>query len=185
MTDSTRESKQRSNERSKIPGWFDNFRLLRRLFNKWQPTDEQIKEIWFAAFNYQHSLEPKAGVSVDQDCLEWAIIEHRRLNPYHDPKFIELHDIYKIRSQALRREIDMARGLKARQMEDVERRRLHEKHLTEILTWKAERIIAAREYVKENLPNFGSTGPDPERWTAFYCGMIIAADDKIAKESKK
>lgn len=162
--------------------WDANWILIRRLWPEWSPTDEQVREVWFQAFDKKHG---EIGENrVNHDALREAILAVARSKRFKDPTFIDISDAYRHERGRIIAEIERTRN--ASKIDD-ERIRVEAEadRLRDIIeAWTADRLLAARQFVEDKIPTFSGKSTDPASWSRTYVGFLIAADEEIQKEAQ-
>jgi len=169
----------KSPERERPATWDENWRLLRKLWPDWKPTDEQIREVWFRSFDKKHGV--KGADRLNQDALREGILAVARSKRFRDPAFLDISDAYRHEANRVLSEIDRSRLGSVSvneqvQIEDEERR-----NRDAIEQWPADRMLAARETLEQNVASFRGKSSDPATWSRVYVGFLIAADAEARK----
>lgn len=167
----------RSSGLATTPTWDDNWTLLRKLWPEWNPTEEQIKEVWFQAYDKRHGL--RGENRVNQDALREAILGHARSKRWKEPVFIDIADAYRHERGRCISEIDRARSSSTLEDERIKVEDEAERLRDEISRWETDRLIKAREMVQEKVPTFAGKSSDPQTWSRTYMGFLSAADQEI------
>lgn len=159
------------------PTWEDNWILLRRLFPKWEPTEEQAREIWFRSFDQEHGL--RGARKINQTALRTAIIEHHRSTRFPEPRFLDVSDLYRRERTGTLVALDR---LRYRADQDGDReivQREADRRLETIAGWETERLEAARDEVAKAVPTFRDKSLNPSAWSPVFTGLLLAADQRL------
>lgn len=153
--------------------------MIRQLWPEWSPTDEQVREVWFQAFDKKHGVV--GATRVNHDALRIAILAVSRSKRFRDPAFIDISDAYRHEKNRVLAEIERTRqGSKL----DDERMKIEAEdlRLRDIIEgWTSDRLLAARQYVEDRIPTFAGKSSDPASWSRTYVGFLIGADEEIQK----
>lgn len=159
------------------PRWAKNWKLLRGLFPDWNPTPDQVAQVWFRSFDKPHAR--KGEDTIDHDLLADSIRHSASVAKGRIPRFEDIATRYSIkRSESLSR---MEReSLNSRDAaERIECENQHVRRVSIISSWSLERRQAAERIVKEIVPiRFRNESNDPGSWSAVYSGLVWAADQK-------
>ena len=171
----------RSPEREPPTNWEANWILLRNLWPDWTPTDEQIREVWFRAFDKIHGVS--GAKRINQDALREAILAVARSKRFKDPVFIDISDAYRHETNRVHAEIQRARSSSRTTDEQVKLNEEAIRMRDQITDWSAERLIAARQLVEKKVVTFVGKSTNPETWSRVYIGCLIAADEELREEA--
>jgi len=154
--------------------------MLRGLFPKWEPTDEQLKEVWFKCFDKPDGL---GRDQVSQLLLREAIVEARQVHSYKDPDFDRISRIYRTKRTESLIERDKIATKTETQIEMAALEREHKSRIQRIDRWSQPRKEAAIARAKHRVPSLRKqTEKDHHEWSSFCTGMVIAADEEIFLE---
>ena len=167
----------KSSELGSTPTWDDNWTLLRKLWPEWNPTEEQIREVWFQAYDKKHGL--RGENRVNQDALREAILGHARSKRWKEPVFIDIADAYRHERGRHISEIERARSSSSIEDEKAGIEDEAERLRDQIARWPTERMMRARELVQEKIPTFAGKSTDPDTWSRTYMGFLSAADQEL------
>ena len=120
--------------------WSNNYRLLRKLYPKWDPNDEELREVWFRCFDKDNGL---GADLVCQDLLRDAIVEARQVHTWNEPNLELVSKLYRNKrtERLLERERAVERDQQAAQAAQVERE--HRQRIERISRWSEPRRQAA------------------------------------------
>ena len=164
------------------PTFDENWRLLRQLWPAWNPTAETVRHVWVTAYDKPHGIDGPR--TINQDALREAIIETARSNKWKEPTFYDINNAYK----RIKNEQSIARTTKAAASkltaEQLEIRKDHERRLIRISEWSADRIAAARSTLGRRFSSFSTYSKDPNDWSPFYSGMLVAIDEELQEANR-
>ena len=148
--------------------------LLRRLWPNWQPTDEQITEIWCRSFDKPHAA--KGEKTVNQKALKIAICNANRTSKWKEPNFLDISDAYRREQNYVLSEIDRMSMTDDTFQEKAAVKSEHEARLREFETWPTERLQMALEYVGRKFPSWKNKSLNITGWSQMLTGLVWAAD---------
>ena len=160
--------------------WDSNWILIRRLWPEWNPTDEQVREVWFKAFDKKHGAVGENRVN--HDALREAILAVSRSKRFKAPAFIDISDAYRHEKGRVLAEIERPRMTSKIENERAKIEIEHDRLRDIVERWPADRLLAARQVVEKKIPTFAGKSSDPSGWSRTYIGFLVAADDEIRKE---
>lgn len=138
-----------------------------------------ITEVWFRSYDKPHGVT--GHDRINHASLRVAILDLARSSKWKEPKFIEIADGYRHEQNRVRVEID-----KHRMRDDIDRERNrvqqeHRQRIRRIESWPLERLRVAMDLVAKRCPTFTDKSMSPSAWTPVYSGLVMAADDELAK----
>ena len=157
--------------------WSSNYRLLRKLYPKWEPNDVELKEVWFRCFDKPNGL----GLDlVAHDLLKSAIIDARQVNSWTAPNIEVVSKLYRrMRTERLM-DLEKQNRRVDRNLEAIELQAEHERRIDQIKRWDDARRSAAIDLVNSRFPSTGKQTADPiDQWSHLMTGLVVAADKEI------
>jgi len=163
---------------SEAPSWSSNYRLLRSLYQRWEPTDELLREVWFRCYDKPHGM---TADEVNHEDLRIAIVESRTVNKFNDPDFERIAEIYRRRRQE-RIIKTQARAIRSDADHDQQEcSKEHEQRIKRISEWSEHRREAAMNRVRKMFKQYRKRDDQPtvEGWSQALSGLVVAADQEI------
>jgi hypothetical protein len=165
------------NSIERVRTWDDNWLLLRQLWPEWDPTDEQIGELWCRSFDKPHGVSG-AGL-VNQVALHEAILACKRSSNWREPSFLSVADAYRREKNRVLAELDRARTHSKEVDEKKIIEREHIERIRRIDTWSTERLMHAMNLVAKRFPTLKNKSLNKSAWSVTYSGLLIAADEEL------
>jgi len=181
---SNKSSKNPSETKSleRAPRWDENWVLIRRLWPNWDPTDEQISEVWFRSFDKPHGISGEGRVN--QSALHDAIVACNRSSKWKEPRFLEVADAYRREKNRILAEMDRARMTQDKERDRIIVEREHKARVGRIEKWPLERLKVAMELIGKRFPTLANKSMTPSSWSPTFSGLVVAADEEIANGLK-
>lgn len=157
--------------------WSSNYRLLRKLFPKWDPNDEELREVWFRCFDKENGLGPDL---VAHDLLKEAIVEARKVHSWNEPNLELVSRFYRIKrtERLMEQEKMMRRDEQAVQSEYVAKE--HQRRIDRIASWSEPRRAAAVSLAVGRFQMLARHKQKPiSEWSPMMTGLVVAADEEI------
>jgi len=173
-------SVRKSPEQEPARTWDENWILIRKLWPDWTPNDEQVREVWFQAFDKKHGIIGESRVN--QIALQEAILAVARSKRRREAVFIDISDAYRHECGRVHAEIERHRQSERMNGERYEVEKEEAKNRDLVALWPSDRLIAARERLHEKVPTFEGKSADPSSWSRVYVGLLIAADAEIQED---
>lgn len=177
MRSANSQSLMRSSEHEQ--SWEANWTLLRRLWPRWDPTDEMISEVWFRSWDKVHGL--RGPDRVNHDALRTAILLAAKSSKWKEPSFLDIADSYRHEQNRVLAEIERMRTADDSQREANIVRQEHLNRVRRIEKWPVERLRLAMDLVARRFPTYAGKSTSPGSWSTNFTGLIVAADDEISK----
>ena len=177
MRSASSQSLTRSSEHER--SWEANWTLLRRLWPKWDPTDEMISEVWFRSWDKKHGV--KGPDRVNHEALRTAILLAAKSSKWKEPSFLDIADSYRHEQNRVLAEIDRVRYRNDSEREANIIRQEHLNRVRRIEKWPIEQLRLAMDLVARRFPTYSGKSTAPSSWSSALTGLIIAADEEIGK----